>query len=154
MAQWQPTQSRQSRPPSLRVDTLRAHRQNQDAVILPIVYELAEPGYGLNSDSWIIPITLPVRRFTTVVTPLETAINELTRKQNLSLLKQKLESPRKRPAKTKTQPSAQQTENTSARPVSTKNKPEGNSSQHLQTTVSLLLLAVIVLVIFAWACFR
>jgi len=154
MAQWQPTQLRQSRPPSLRVNSLRAHRQNQDAVILPIEYEFTEPSYGLNSDSWIIPITRPVRRLTTVVTPLETAINELTRKQNLSLLKKKLESPRKRPAKIKAKPSVQQTETTSAKPVISKKKPNGNSNQHLQTTVPLLLLAVIVLVIFAWTCFR
>jgi len=154
MAYWEPKNLRQSRQPSLRADSLRALRQSNDAVILPIVYEFTEANNeGLSPDSLIVPINWPLPRFTTVTAPLEISISKSDRKQNLALLKQKLESPRKRPAKIKAKPPDQQTENTPAKPVSPQSKPEGNSG-HLQTTVPLLLLFGIVVVIFAWACFR
>ncbi|MBS1787133.1 MAG: hypothetical protein JST85_05390 [Acidobacteria bacterium] len=149
MAHQEPNEFHHPHLPSLRVDSLRAHRQNQDAVILPIVYELSDPGYARNPDSLIIPISLPIRQVTTVVTSLQNALGELERKQNLALLKKKLDAPRKRPAKPKTSPTQPKSDLSSANPPG---KTEPN--KHLQTVVPALLLSVILLVVFAWMCFR
>lgn len=148
MAHREPDKFQPTRPPSLRVDSLRAHRQNRDAVILPIIYDLSTADHGQNPDSLIIPISLPVQQVTTVVTSLQRALGELERKQNLALLKQKLDAPRKRPDKRKA-PTTPQSEASSVT-VTGKAKP----NKHLQTLVPALLFSVILLVVFAWMCFR
>lgn len=146
MAHREPNKFYLTRPPSLRVDSLRAHRQNQDAVILPIVYDLSAADHAQNFDSLIIPISLPIR--TTVVTSLQSALSDLERKQNLALLKKKLDVPRKRPAKLK--PSSTPQSVLSSTNASGTSEP----SNHLQTWVTALLASVILLVFFAWMCFR
>lgn len=151
MAHREPNKFYLTRPPSLRVDSLRAHRQNQDAVILPIVYDLSAADHAQNFDSLIIPISLPIRRqVTTVVTSLQSALSDLERKQNLALLKKKLDVPRKRPAKLKTKPSSTPQSVLSSTNASGTSEP----SNHLQTWVTALLASVILLVFFAWMCFR
>ena len=150
MAHREPNKFHLTRPPSLRVDSLRAHRQNQDAVILPIIYDLSAADHAQNFDSLIIPISLPIRRqVTTVVTSLQSALTDLERKQNLALLKKKLDAPQKRPAKLKSS-------STTSQSVLTSTNDPGTSepSNHLQACVSALLLSVILLVFFAWMCFR
>ncbi|MGH9803002.1 MAG: hypothetical protein ACRD82_21765 [Blastocatellia bacterium] len=141
------------RPQTLRVDSLRAWRQSNDAVILPIVYELVETGGGFNSDSAIVPINWPLRRFATSIIPLEIPGQKTDRKQKLALLKKKLESARERAAKRAAIQAAKQANIASTKPAEPENQPT-TSIRHLPTAVPLLLLCVIALVVFAWICFR
>jgi hypothetical protein len=154
MAHQKPTNIHYSRLPSLRVDSVRAQHQSQDAVILPIEYELAEPNSAtLHSETLIIPINWPISQFTAVLTSLEISDSQSDRKRKLALLKAKVESARKRAAKTK----ALQKERQSESAAVSSDSPNGQSAMNarsLKTAVPLLLLGVIVLVVFAWACFR
>jgi hypothetical protein len=161
----------QSHPPTLRVDSLHARRQSADAIILPIVYELVEPNRnGFNPDSVIVPISWPLRRVvtTTIIQieipgplefagrPLEIPGKDTDRKKRLALLKQKVESARERAAKAKALRASQadkQNDVISAQPAATENKPTGRAGCS-PTAVPLLLLSAIMLVVFAWACFR
>lgn len=156
------------RPPTLRVDSQRAWRQSEDAVILPIVYELAEPaGRHLQPDSTIVsipwPMKMPARRHKASIISLGISADEDVRKQKLALLKKKVESAKARvlksrkPQPAKTQPTIDATL-PKARPdysnvVSANPNSIGNSA-YFATAVQLLLLSVIALVVFAWVCFR
>lgn len=156
MTHRKPTNFIQSCPPTLRLDSSHARRQSADAIILPIVYELSEPNRGgFKSDSVIVPINWPLRRVvTTSIIPLEIPGND--RKKKLALLKQKVESRRERAAKAKelrARQSDKQAELISAHPAATENNP-ANKAGCSPTAVPLLLLSAIVLVVFAWACFR
>lgn len=154
MSHQKPTNIHYSRLPSLRVDSVRAQHQSQDAVILPIEYELAEQSSSaLHSDTLIIPINWPISQFTAVLNSLEILDHESDRKRKLALLKTKVESARKRSAKTKTLQKDRRAESTAVNPDSQDGKPAQNA-RCLKTAVPLLLLGVIVLVVFAWACFR
>lgn len=158
MTHRKPTNFLQSRPPTLRVDSSHAERQSADAIILPIVYELAEPNRGcFKSDSIIVPITWPLRRVvTTTIIPLETPGKFPDRKKKLALLKQKAESRKERAAKAKelrARQADEQAELISAHPAATENK-QGGKAGCSPTAVPLLLLSAILLVVFAWACFR
>lgn len=156
------------RPPTLRVDSQRAWRQNKDAVILPIVYELAEPaGRHLQPDSAIVsipwPMKMPARRHKASIISLGISTNEDVRKQKLALLKKKVESAKARvlknrkPPASQTQPAVEstlpKTRPDDSHAVSTNPNSLGNSS-YFATAVQLLLLSVIALVVFAWVCFR
>lgn len=160
MTQHQPINFRPD-PPTLRVDSLHARRQSQDAVILPIVYEFAKPNCGgFNSDSIIIPINWPLnrslRQFTTSIIPLEIPGNDSDRKKKLALLKKKVESARERAVKARTIQTDKQTDDNSAKPdriAKTESKPVGKTGCS-PTAVPLLLLSAILLVVFAWTCFR
>ncbi len=145
----------QSRPPTLRLDGLRARRQSADAVILPIVYELAEPNrVAFNSDSVIVPINWPLRRFvTTSIISLEIPGNDSDRKKKLALLKQKVESARERAAKARALRASQTDKPVDVISAQPENKPSGKAGCS-PTAVPLLLLSAIALVLFAWACFR
>lgn len=141
----------QSRPPTLRLDGSHARRQSENAVILPIVYELPEPNRGsFNPDSVIVPITWPLRRFvTTSIIPLEFPDRGSDRKKKLALLKRKVESARERAA----QKAAQAKQRAETAQAKTENKPT-DKAESSPTAVPLLLLSAIVLVVLAWACFR
>lgn len=153
MAHQKPTNIHYSRLPSLRVDSVRAQRQSQDAVILPIEYELAEPiSATLHSDTLIIPINWPISQLSAVLNSLEISDNESDRKRKLALLKAKVESARKRSVKTRSLPENRQIESSAVR--SDRTNGTAQSGRSLKTAVPLLLLGVIVLVVFAWACFR
>lgn len=145
----------QSRPPTLRLDSSHARRQSADAVILPIVYELAKPrSASFNSDSVIVPINWPLRRFvTTSIISLEIPDNDSDRKKKLALLKQKVESARERAAKAKSLRANQTDKHADVISAQPENKP-ANKAGCSPTAVPLLLLSAIVLVVFAWACFR
>ena len=154
MAHQKPTNIHSSRLPSLRVDSVRAQHQSQDAVILPIEYENAEPNYStLNFDTLIIPINWPINQWTAVLNSLEILDHESDRKRKLALLKAKVESARKRSAKTKALQKERQVESTAAGSGVLNGYPVVNT-RSLKTAVPLLLLGVIVLVVFAWTCFR
>ncbi len=153
MAHQKPTNIHYSRLPSLRVDSVRAQHQSQDAVILPIEYELVEPNSGtLQCDTLIIPINWPISHFTAVLNSLEITDNESDRKRKLALLKAKVESARKRSAQTRSLQKDRQIENGAAR--SNRDGRPSRSARSLKTAVPLLLLGVIMLVVFAWTCFR
>ncbi|MBP6823068.1 MAG: hypothetical protein KA368_16080 [Acidobacteria bacterium] len=151
MTHRKPNNFLQPRPPTLRVDSSHAQRQSADAIILPIVYELAEPNRGcFKSDSVIVPITWPLRRVvTTTIIPLGIPGKFPDRKKKLALLKQKVELRRERAAKAKAL-RAKQAEVISPQ---SENEPAGKAGCS-PTAVPLLLLSAIVLVVFAWACFR
>ncbi len=153
MAHQKPTNIHYSRLPSLRVDNVRAQHQSQDAVILPIEYELAETNGGaLHFDTLIIPINWPISQFTAVLNSLEIPDTESDRKRKLALLKAKVESARKRSAQTRSFSKDRQVEGIAVR--SDKDGKLVQSARSLKTAVPLLLLGVIILVVFAWACFR
>jgi len=158
----------QLRPPTLRVDSQHAWRQSEDAVILPIVYELAEPeGRRLQPDSDIVsipwPMKMPNSRHKTSIISLGIPTNEDDRKQKLALLKKKVESAKARvlknrnPATPETQPDVNH-----ALPTAHPNHPtaanmtqnSAGKTRYFATAVQLLLLSVIALVVFAWVCFR
>ncbi|MBL8189328.1 MAG: hypothetical protein JNK38_15070 [Acidobacteria bacterium] len=156
------------RPPTLRVDSQRAWRQSEDAIILPIVYELAEPaGRSLQPDSTIVsipwPMKMPARRHKASIISLGIPTNEEDRKKKLALLKKKVESAKARVLKSR-KPQASQTEPAvdaalpNASPESshavTANPNSIGNSAYFATAVQLLLLSVIALVVFAWVCFR
>lgn len=158
----------QLRPPTLRVDSERAWRQGEDAVILPIIYEPAEPkGRRLQPDSDIVAITWPMklpssRRDTSIIS-LDILNNEQDRKKKLSLLKNKVESAKARVVNRR---KIQDNDNSVAakkgqpNPHSNQAKAAGanlNSSgkaQYFSIAVPLLLFGVIALVVVAWLCFR
>jgi hypothetical protein len=158
----------QPRPPTLRVDSQHAWRQNEDAIILPIVYELAEPqGRRLQPDSTIVPIPwpmkMPARRHKTSIISFGLPTNEQDRKQKLALLKKKVESAKARvlknrnPATPETPPdvnndlpTAHTNHPTAANAIVNSTAKTG----YFATAVQLLLLSVIALVVFAWVCFR
>lgn len=153
MAHQKPTNIHYSRLPSLRVDSVRAQHQSQDAVILPIEYENAEPNYStLNFDTLIIPINWPINQWTAVLNSLEILDHESDRKRKLALLKAKVESARKRSAKTRSLPKDRQIESSAV--GSNQDGKPAQSARSLKTAVPLLLLGVIMLVVFAWTCFR
>lgn len=161
MMQRKPKTDFQPRTPTLRVDSLHARRQGENAVILPIVYELAETGRRrLQPDSAIVPIAwplkLPSRRYDTTIIPVEVPNNEEDRKKKLALLKKKVESAKERVLKKRKlrqkgdQPDAVSdvADTTGATTNST------GKTRYFATAVQLLLLGVIALVVFAWTCFR
>lgn len=131
-------QSRQLGLASLRVDSLRAWRQSEDAVILPISYEFSEVNHCLfNNDSAIVPIQWPLPN-----------LEKPTRKQKLALLKQKVESARQRAAKAV---QAQRQANPIPIEVS---QSSSLPNRIVSISVLILLASVIVMVVCAWACFR
>lgn len=151
----------QLRPPTLRVDSQRAWRQSENAVILPIVYELAEAdGRRLQPDSAIVsiawPLKLPSRRYDTSIIPVEIPNDEEDRKKKLALLKKKVESAKERVLKKrKLRRNDDQPDVVSDASETTGAKPNPISrTPYFATAVQLLLLSVIALVVFAWVCFR
>ncbi|MDX2040104.1 MAG: hypothetical protein SF097_02595 [Acidobacteriota bacterium] len=158
----------QLRTPMARVDLQHAWRQNEDAVILPIVYELAEPdSRRLQPDSDIVainwPLKLPSRRHhNTSIISLDVLSGEEDRKKKLALLKDKVESARARVlgrGKFQDKDESSTTNNQSNPPqnlsAATGAKPNSSGkSPYFSTAVQLLLLSVIALVVFAWICFR
>ncbi len=153
MAHQKPTNTHYSRLPSLRVDSVRALHQSQDAVILPIEYELAEPiNSTLQRDTLIIPIHWPINQLTAVLDSLELADGEGDRKRNLALLKARVESARKQSAKTYSR--QQDRQRAAALNSGQPDDRPAHNLRRLKTAVPLLLLSVIVLVVFAWTCFR
>lgn len=153
MAHQKPTNTHYSRLPSLRVDSVRAQHQNQDAVILPIEYDLTEPANNpLQADTLIIPIYWPVSQITAVLNSLEIA-DEGDRKRKLALLKVKVDAARKT---LRLDARQQRNRRGTAAPIAP-SKPidyPGQNFRRLKTAVPLLLFGVVVLVIFAWTCFR
>ena len=158
----------QLRPPTLRVDSQRAWRQGEDAIILPIVYELVEPqGRRLQPDSTIVsipwPMKMPARRHKTSIISLGIPTNEEDRKKKLALLKKKVESakarvlknrkavaPETKPAVNHALPQAHSNHFAAANTMPNSAAKTG----YFATAVQLLLLSVIALVVFAWVCFR
>lgn len=168
MTQWKPKSRFQPNTPTLRVDSQQAWRQSEDAVILPIVYELAEPnGHRSQPDSAILPITWPMklptsRRHNTSIISLEVLNNEQDRKQKLALLKDKVESAKARVLKRgkllgkKDSPETEANSPNANPPHSTASgaKTSPSKPRYFSTAVQLLLLSVIALIVFAWVCFR
>ena len=160
MMQRKPKSKFQPTQPTLRVDSQLAWRQGDNAVILPIVYELAEPDRPKsNPDAAIVtinwPLKVPSRKLKTSIISIEGLSSEEDRKEKLALLKQKVESAKERIIKTRTLRTKELRADarSNAEPVDGRQNST-RKSKYFATAVQLLLLSVIALVVFAWMYFR
>lgn len=160
MMQRKPKSKFQPTQPTLRVDSQLAWRQGDNAVILPIVYEPAEPELPKsNPDAAIVtinwPLKVPSRKLKTSIISIEGLSSEEDRKEKLALLKQKVESAKERIIKTRTLRTKELRADarSNAEPVDGRQNST-RKSKYFATAVQLLLLSVIALVVFAWMCFR
>jgi len=127
----------------LRLDSQRAWRQGEDAILFPIVYEL--PSFTpVHPDEVIVDISRQRASFL----PVELLSWE-ERKKNLASLKKKAETGNFRVPKN-AQKNQLEIDPSFAAPVD----PVLPQSKHLSRSVPLLLLAVIALVLVAWRMFR
>ena len=126
--------------PTLRLDIQRAWRQSEDAILLPIVYDL--PGINpANPDAMIVQIAAP----SLPAAPAE-VLNLEEKRRNLALLKKRAETGDFRAPKNRYKDQAE------IDPSFASTEPK--KFKHLSKSVPLLLLGVIALVLFAWMAFR
>ena len=130
-----PKTEAQPLPPTLRLDSQRAWRQGEDAVFLPIVYDLTSAAHR---DTTITSLDQP--------SPSLEVLSPEEKRKNLASLKRKAETRDFRAPK--------QDRKNWVEVDLTFADAEPMKSKHLSISVSLLLFGVLALVFFAWMAFR
>jgi hypothetical protein len=143
MTKLNPPKKHQPRPPTLHLDTHQAWWQNEDAVIIPIIYNFLDSmRNAAKGDSLIIPTAAPISLagspLNEILSPNEKAGNEfeLPERETGESKSQTIGPPENKPF------------------FSVYSATRFVPAKHLSTAVPLLLLGGIALVFVAWMAFR